>query len=436
VDDLEARIARWVGTPPPDVSVTARGAAVTYSLLVDPARWIHRRVESISLIDDTTVNRRVSADYTLPRTLGPIQIRATLLSYLPLTLLRKQPLRNFNLRHEDQAAALLTRRQNEFVVSAALVYTAETILKTPIPEDVGKELVRFAHADTAQATKYLQTWRERQRAPWDLLLADPTFLSTLDALADSWALLAVLPIRPGSRQMAKFSYDEPLDLSSESIGRRRRLAQAVGWVPWEVAFTVPATRSASYHFEMLCPPDLEVMESELRVGAELVDRDGPTVTRVHLSASDAEPGVGQAVTWIRARRGGFLLAAFLVGMLSTAMLIFGLARLPEILEEEGSGAAGLLLLVPSFLASFLVRPGEHRLVSTMLRGVRVLTIAAVVPAIVAAGLLAAYRTSEALPELWGVALGVAAVCTLALSLSNAWPKRKSAVYPSDSGATL
>jgi hypothetical protein len=39
---------------------------VVQRLITEPAAWMNRRVEAFELIDDVTVRRRVSLDFTLP----------------------------------------------------------------------------------------------------------------------------------------------------------------------------------------------------------------------------------------------------------------------------------------------------------------------------------------------------------------------------------
>src|SRR5205823_6557559 len=98
-----------------------RGAA----LLEREERWIHRRVESMTLGPDLLVRRRLSIDFTVPADLHEIRVGGgnEILSYLPLSVLRKwPPLWNLDIEDEwRRPLPLLTSIENGIVDAAALV---------------------------------------------------------------------------------------------------------------------------------------------------------------------------------------------------------------------------------------------------------------------------------------------------------------------------
>jgi hypothetical protein len=83
-----------------------------HALLVEPASWIHRRVETVEVLDHVSVRRRVSLDLTIDNKHEAFSPRdARSIGMIPLTLLRKETLRNFDLRDPDGKALPRSTRQ-------------------------------------------------------------------------------------------------------------------------------------------------------------------------------------------------------------------------------------------------------------------------------------------------------------------------------------
>ena len=80
-----------------------RWRSACLELLTDEARWIHRRVETIDLLAQELVRRQVSVDFTLPEPLlDDLRIGPGGPWCVPLAILEKRPLRNFDLREHDE----------------------------------------------------------------------------------------------------------------------------------------------------------------------------------------------------------------------------------------------------------------------------------------------------------------------------------------------
>jgi hypothetical protein len=112
--------------------------------------WVHRRVESISLEDPETIRRRVSVDFTLFSDLPPLITTGDgdPLFFVPLTLLRKQPLVDFDLRDEEgRALPLLTREWNGSLAAATLGVLSEGIASPAITEAYGSKLPSVVEKD-------------------------------------------------------------------------------------------------------------------------------------------------------------------------------------------------------------------------------------------------------------------------------------------------
>lgn len=155
--------------------------------------------------------------------------------------------------------------------------------------------------------------------------------------------------------------------------------------------------SESHHLEVAAPQGTEIVwgafaERPGRTGTLQHDVAGKNVSRVHLQLRELGPGAsGTAAVRLRAQRGGFLYAAATAGIFNAAVLWLGFGRLGELQAEA---TAAILLIVPTFLAAYLARPGEHEMVSYFLSGVRVLLFASAVCLFVAAGAIAAGYPSE------------------------------------------
>src|SRR5918911_1528863 len=74
------------------------------ALLTRQAAWRHRRVETLTVLSHEQVRRAVSVDFTVPAE-HRADLRLSAGEWIvPLALLAKRPLANFDLRREDVSA--------------------------------------------------------------------------------------------------------------------------------------------------------------------------------------------------------------------------------------------------------------------------------------------------------------------------------------------
>lgn len=259
----------------------------------------------------------------------------------------------------------------------------------------------------------------------------------------------------------KFGYEEPFKLGGDPEANPEdrlplweRFKVRLGWQVKTVSLAMPAVGlAASFHVEAPAPPEMEVEFASLTfkhyeggtdvasgppesAGQSEPERegggddglpsdvlDGPRVQRVHLYRSGVDGlFVADALIHLRARRAGFLRAAFFTGWLTFLLLLFGFVYLDDISASQNSQtASALLLLGPTLLAGSLIRPGEHRLVASVLAGVRGLLATGIAATVLAVGLLAGAAPCLR-SELWIGAACIAGFAALGLTFSYLLPR--------------
>jgi hypothetical protein len=416
------RAIGWLsGSQNGGIDEDAFAAAAVYQLLVDPAWWIHRRVESVDFVDDRVVRRRVSFDLTVPAELEGTPIDERTLPFVPLTLLRKGPLRNFDLDDADGVPIpVLTKAQNEIVVARSLEGLAESITGEPLSRSIKTRLRHVVAEAPPVAAMHLEGCRRvarrqtREGAVWRMLFKDQAFVDYIDALAPNFVLLAQAPPLPSVRRIVKLGYDEPF---VDEPNVRDRLFRRLGWRATSFVFEAPAVSScASYHFEVSVPADLVISSAELIVNGSVAVADETPGSRAHLYVADVAPGSpGTIAIDVQARRSGLVRASLFVAALAFVMLLGGYARLDEIANPtQTQTSEALLLLVPTLLAAYIVRPGEHQLASTLLLGVRLMVALAAASSIFASALLASGLATQ---HWWLITVLGSGACTLGVFFS-------------------
>lgn len=412
--NLEDRLG-GIGLWPADAYTTllsnpADGLSMLLMLLRSP-KWVHRRCESVTFHDDRTVARRVSIDFTVP-TLAPL-VELTPdapVRLIPLTLLRKKTLVHFDLRdHENNALPLLGLRQTQALTETMLAAWAAVLSGAPTPGTPGdKEISRcvrdIAHGTQDHLRSAIRTLKgtpSRSTFSHNQLYGNPCFSVVIDRLVDSFMLIVALGADVGVRRVIKFSYDEPLSLEykSHETGVRGdgpgRLWAALGWEPMRIRFPTPAAENCqSYHFEVEAPAGVHIVEATMLAGRPSdrqvrpsFDQVGGGFPRANLHVADVPNGsLAQAQVSLRVARDGWLSTSVLA-CLATALVLF--ATWVSVARPRGNleSPEAILLTVTGAVATVLVKPYEHRMVTRMLSGVRVLTIAATSLPFLVTGLL-------------------------------------------------
>lgn len=313
-------------------------AAAVAALLADMRTWVHRRVEHAEIIDDVAVRRRVSIDLTVPELVEGMDARGALRAgkdgFVPLTFLKKERLRGFDLRAADGSPVpMLSRRDNGALATNVLVSQAEAILETSLPPEMREALHLVAEGPEPRAREAFDSWsraaqdnRNPYQSRWSELVARPGFLAIGEALIGDFVVCAVADPHPGRRQIFKLSYEEP-------FGEDTRHLLAWRWKVLSIA-APQATLADSYHLEVTAPADTELDAAwltfdgpEPSLSTMRDDFDFPKSQRSHLYVSQVPQDLStKAYLFLSMRRQGNLRAAAFASALCTAFALGALRR--------------------------------------------------------------------------------------------------------------
>jgi hypothetical protein len=134
-------------------------------LFTSSSAWVARRVEHVTFIDECTVRCNVSIDYVAPP-------NATILCrpdgedvrVLPVAIMRRKSLINFDLRDQDgQALPLLGIRQNQALALAALRAWAAATLGACGQSEAVSSRETHEFLDDVVAGDQTELWRAFKR---------------------------------------------------------------------------------------------------------------------------------------------------------------------------------------------------------------------------------------------------------------------------------
>jgi hypothetical protein len=273
------------------------------------ADWVVRRVESIEFVDDRTVCRRVSVDYTVPR--DAVVLRrgdGTRVRVLPLAMMRRKSMINFDFRdHDGRPMPLLGLRENQALTLAVVRAWATALLEDSgtmaderrLPADLDELLDDVIAGDQAELSAAYERIMAPRGVPHEHV--DQRLVVILERLATNFVLFATESAPPGTRRIVKWSYDEPLTLRHSTssyqghedgpcpgtpppgrphepvtygrTGRRQHwwepdpLLAGLGLQPTLIRFPTPgAELAASFHLEVTAPPEVSIVEASLLAG--------------------------------------------------------------------------------------------------------------------------------------------------------------------------
>jgi hypothetical protein len=349
-------------------------------LLEDTVPWIHRRKETVSIIDESALKRQLSVDFTLCDCPGHDKwaglsnaIFGGELAAAPLFLLEKRPawLMGFDLKDEsDRSLPLMTSGDNAILSAAMLVHIGEQCLKKkelPLSSTVAGMLKSLAEGSRTEAGRWLRRMelplssdlaadREAMSALWN----DDDMRWWLMTLAEASVVLVVYEKSSAHRRVLKLAYDEPL-------GTQAKLRARFGWAPFKTWIVSPFIEGERYHLEVRAPRGMRLTRAALADDEHDQPKiDSELTRRAHLYVDDANRAGGAiADIWLRVSGQGFLGGATLSALLVVLALMACIHWSHEIAENPTSAPA-LLLLLPAVIASYVGRPGQHPLTTHLL----------------------------------------------------------------------
>lgn len=405
------------------------GTACT-RLIADPKSWINRRVETIEMLTHEETRRRVSVDFTLSRD----QIASLRLDegvVVPLSLLTKEPRRNFDLKDESgRSLPVLGKEHNGELALIALLHAALEALPKDISaevfEQVAADLRRVvfdAPEDAADALGALiasaddgERWRS---AIW----GSETCRSMLDALWQNYVLFAVLEPDTPRRRVLKYGYgdDFPFDPDDQQLAERLRPGELIHRLrrPDRQRFLIDcpaAWRAASFHVELAIPEELRVERAFLHdiETDKLLSGVDENVNRAAIYAATPLDEHQDTIAYAEVapeRAGRASLAA------TTSLVVASLLWLGVVsgLDARTPGAAVSLLLAGAALFSGLTAAqGEHRIVRRVFAGSRHWLGVAALCALVASASLAMELPDREPVAIWRVCAIISTVAAIRL----------------------
>lgn len=407
-----------------DPDLTLGGAI--FLMQFNPEEWIHRRVESIGLLDLFSFRRRISVDFEIPR--------EDLTGYpglgiVPLALLEKQLLIHFDLLDDEgKALPLLTKEQNAFVAWSALARIAlfEIEEATGSPSSLSRSLLNDLQAivlsERTAGEQLVHTLPSRHSHSREgaILGSSDFFLDLAFDLARHYLLITLVRAEEAERRIFKFAYAQEMEARAGKTWSR--FLARMGWGATQLDFQLPAVgQGSSYHVELAPPSGLGVADAALDVidpaAADYevaVDEAGHRIHGYVARASASATGI--LSVWLWPVKAG-LVRTGLVTSIVTSLALGFLLITDAVVRLSGDISAALLLTIPGLIAAFIVRPGEHSAVSTLLLGIR-LQIAFAGFIAYAAALTALGGFSDlALGWIWLVLYLLASLITVSLAVA-------------------
>jgi hypothetical protein len=412
--------------------------------------WTKRRVEELSVIGRHLVLRKVTVVVEVTKDHADTNVGGKEIAYLPLNWYEKRPEsqeRVFEVVDEQQQVvpALIPqdcqRRVVDELMAAARGLVPELTepaarLEAHLTDAVRADQPAFVYAYFRQLQAELEKRLARARVSDETrarLLKHKKALLTVVGTVAGYRLLLVPVPADGRPHWYSFEY-----VSSQRIERLRsgsgfaRLAARMGWQPMVWEFGVPgAALTPLLHVLFRAPEGVAIGGSELVAGAcPDVGKGDATMHQIDHTTQSCRRSTGAKATfWLEPHRTGLLSNGLVASAIISALLVAGAVRhdLLQSVADKADAAAALLLAVPSFFLLQAVQSFEHRVVSSMLKGLRWTLLAVGLTALVAALLLVATEAPRS--DLWWLLVTTALLGTASLAVSFLFGSRASRASP-------
>lgn len=414
---------------------------------LEAAPWVRRRVETVRFLDAQTVKRSVTLDIGMAEVCAAAPIPPLVESrpLVPLTLMRKDLLMNFDLRGRSGAALpVVPREVDAYMAWSALAQSASTALGLDVATrypGISRHLreIAWCFPDDDDSVDLraedLNTWNahgfvDDELRTWEDLVADPGFQKVLRDFTFGFLLVTQLEVGP-HLEIVKLTYRQNID-------PKLYVAESIGLAPIELDIDMPGLAlDRGHHVRVEAPAGLVLTDVGIFRLIEARDAaadpaDGPT-PRVfsYQKRADAEwaevytaPPAGRADDHVLAVHmsvslSGFLRSAWLATLFTVALLVISRLRLNDVeqaIDSRAGAAVAIALIGPSLLSAYLVRPDEHAITSRLIRPLRYAVAACALVGYAGAGIVALAGGDSELETQFNVLVAVAGALAAYVSL--------------------
>jgi hypothetical protein len=389
-----------------------------------PEDWIQRRVEVLEVSSRRLVRRTVGVDLVLPDAETRERLRVGDDEHapvmIPLGLLRKEQLIDFELGEGPDPRMLVRSALNALVASGALWSVAFFV--DEVPQDAADAALpwfeRIVAADVEDAGRAFAELFEdgggTVPAAAGAIAAAPETRAIAEQLRDSYILLVEAPETGARHRLLNFATDQV-------VGERRRAGwrERLGARPSAVTVDVPgASQAASYHAEVVVPPGAAL------AAVALLDGDVALPAATHVIGERAtvyprgpSPPSARLRLDIAHERSFFFLPAAVIATLGALALAAGAIVVAAGGEPEPTATA-ILLSGLGAVTGLVIRQGESPLTRELHGAARLVLVGVIVAALVAATAAALGAGGAALGAIWAACAVVAAAAATILWISH------------------
>ena len=427
---------------------STHAARLVQTFLREPD-WIPRRSENISFSNDESYRRSTKIDVALekyPHPLAEPLFKNPTVPLVPVSVVRKD-LKLVGTLQDGSGRQLpvATRDVNTFFAWSFLCELASeklgcslNELSTDIKAKIKEICWNFPSGDEAESTKNLvewepvNSWSPQTKNEWSHLTDDDEFSRVLRTFTFVYLLMAEIADH-GTAEIVIFEHTEPIKFPPDKWVVR--LASSFGWKPTEFPILTPSVGwGRSYHLEITVPEDLIITDAiltrEIIVDRQILDffEIRRSANSVSIHTTDSMPvGLYSLVIQVDLKIQGLFRALFTSVLIASALLIacdFLIHPLWIATRHKSESAITILLVVPTLITTYLIRPGEHALTSRMLLSLRICGGLVALVDYMAAGLtiLTQNNQQQLFNRLWGFfsvsALALAIVISAAVFLSR------------------
>jgi len=439
-----------------------------WTLVATPWDWIDRRVETVTLVGERRFRRHMSIDCRVPPAVVEVAGELGLdRFFVPLRLVAERPLLSFDLALEGLPVPSLTRPQNT-LAERAVLEAAVAQLGRPLTADVVAAIEDVTMVGLPAGPRLLSLLGLSAERPPGVVSVEALVRWVITTMDRSFLLLADVPL-DAIRHRVLFKVAEEI---GPDVSPHADLPSEIAWKPTQFVFdTEDVVATNSYHFQFVAPDGLMVAGGEL-FGVSLGPRDdtpseaneaapeGTVDTTDQPEATSAPdvvsepyvPAAGPArelatiefgttasqgqilgvhapldavpdADFYRVRvrlipsPDGIMRAAAVSACFSTVLLLLAALFVHRIDQPSLESSNALLLVLPGVVSTWILRPGEHSLVSRMLRGTRTLLLISATTVYLAAAVVLGGLSEPTLRWIWFLLALCASVPAVALSVA-------------------